>query len=263
MKRKKFIKHTLSFTALIALHKTAQSFSYCENATTMSNSRKVRFTKITLYTSKIKEQLHFYSTILEFPILEKNSSQFKIKIGASILTFKEVKNNIEPFYHYAINIPSNKYQKAKKWLLERTPLLLDDNTGDDLQYFDFWDAHAMYFKDPSGNIGELIARHTLKNDRNGEFSISDLLCISEIGVPVEDPIDFAAKLKSTYGLNNYGSSMFVGDEYGLFVIPTINRPWFPENIQKAEVYPTEIQVSDKDVSPFKYENYPYKIFNSI
>ena len=94
----------------------------------------------------------------------------------------------------------------------------------------------------------------------GKFCVTeDLLCISEIGTPVESPSDFAAELKSAYGLEAYGEDMFVGDENGLFVIPPIDRPWYPENTQKAKAYRTDITISDKGKGQYEYKNYPYKI----
>jgi len=259
MKRIEAIKGTMSFPVLLAMHYDAQSKDPLSKNTNQKGS--CRFKEIVLYTSKLEEQFKFYSGVLGFSVISKTSTHFELKVGDSVLKFKESKSNSNPFYHYAIKIPSNKYLKAKKWLEEKTELLLDAETGDDLLYFEFWDAHAIYFKDPSGNIGELIARHTLKNDSIGKFDIDDLQCISEIGTPVADPHNFASELKITYGLNTYGSSMFIGDESGLFVAPTIDRLWFPEKKQKALVYPVDIQINEKGKKMFQYKNYPYKIFN--
>jgi len=260
MERRKFLKNAISFSLLIALHKEAQAYTQATEVVKISESRSGRFSEITLYTSELKEQYIFYSTTLKLPIIDHDSSQFSIKIGDSTLRFKEVNDGSNPLYHYAINIPSNKLDKAKKWLSEKTPLLLDTYSGQDILHFESWDAHAMYFKDPSGNIGELIARHTLNNDREGEFGIADLLCISEIGTPVENPYDFAAELKTAYDLDLYsGSPMFIGDEYGLFVAPPIDRPWLPELTEKASIYPTEIYISDEGSDQFKFQNYPYQI----
>lgn len=254
MKRRKFVKSSLSFAALILLHHQAQALSGLSGRKQLEKPKKCRFPEITLYTSKIKEQYDFYSQTLQLSIIDKTESQFSISLGESILRFIEVKDGSEPFYHYAINIPSNKYKQAQKWLSDRTNLL-----GGDLFYFDFWDAHAMYFKDPSGNIGELIARHTLDNDREGDFDISDLLYVSEIGTPVEDPDDLALNLEKTYGLGPLGESMFIGDEYGLYVAVPLDRAWFPEFTQKANIHPMEVCTSDEGPASYNYKDYPYTL----
>ncbi len=259
MKRRNFIGGAISFSLLMAFHKEAQALSQLNRAKGESIEPKIsRFPKITLYTSKLEAQYDFYNKVLGFPIISKNKKQFTIQLGESKLQFKEIKDGTEPLYHYAINIPSNKYKKAKKWLSDKTSLLLN-GSGGEVFYFDFWDAHAMYFKDPSGNIGELIARHTLKNDSDGEFGVSDLLCVSEIGTPVNNPSDFASELKKEYGLDAYGESMFIGDENGMFVVVPINRSWFPEFKVKASIHPTEIYISDEGKKAYQYKGYPYKI----
>lgn len=244
----------MSFAALMLLHNQAQILDQLVTTVSPIKSGSCRFSELTLYTSKLKEQYDFYSKVLKFTIIDSNSEEFSLKIGQSILRFKEVKDGTEPTYHYAINIPSNKYKLAQEWLSKKTPLL-----GDDIFYFDFWDAHAMYFRDPAGNIGELIARHTLDNDKEGEFSISDLLCVSEIGTPVENPSDLASELKTAYNLDPYGSSMFIGDENGLFVVVPVNRMWFPDYVLKADVHPMNIYITDEGKNKFKYQNYPYNI----
>lgn len=244
---------------LIAFHREAQAIERLEKSRKQPGARPCRFPKMTLSTSKLKEQREFYADVLSLPVKDIGKASFSVQIGESTLTFKEVNDGSNPFYHYAINIPSNQHLQAKEWLSKRTPLLKANGSDSDLLYFDFWDAHAMYFKDPAGNIGELIARHTLDNDSEGEFGVSDLLYLSEIGMPVEDPLDLAAELKEAYGLGKLGESMFIGDEYGLFVAVPVDRLWFPEYTQHAKIHPTEVTVTDKGADNFSYKNYPYRI----
>jgi catechol 2,3-dioxygenase-like lactoylglutathione lyase family enzyme len=260
MQRRKFIKNTISFSVLIAMHRAAQASGPLSKLGKKASVGKARFSEITLDTSMLEEQFEYYANVLEFPVISRDETQFAVQLGESILRFKAVKDGTEPFYHFAINIPSNKHKKAQKWLSSRTPLLMDEETGGGVLYFDFWDAHAMYFKDPAGNIGEFIARHTLDNDREGEFGIEDLLCLSEIGTPVESISDLGSALHENYGLDTYGESMFIGDEHGLFVAAPPGRMWFPENVQRAQIHPVELWLTDKGPEKYQYQDYPY-IFN--
>ena len=67
--------------------------------------------------------------------------------------------------------------------------------------------------------------------------------ISEIGLASPDPDELADGLIEKFGLTKYGStSFFVGDEYGLFVLPEVGRPWIPELRQTAAVHPAKIFV---------------------
>ena len=62
----------------------------------------------------------------------------------------------DPFHHFALLVPGDRFDAARAWLGERVePLARDD--GETVFPFDFWDARAAYFHDPAGNIVELIA----------------------------------------------------------------------------------------------------------
>ena len=259
MKRRKFIETGLSFTSLLLFHKQVEA---CQKlcAVKSNTTGSARFSTIQLYTDKVNELYKFYHEIMKMSVVKKDNTSFTLKFGDSTLTFKQHSDNSSPRYHYAINVPTNKFAQAKQWLQERTKLLVDPENGKDEIFFERWNAHAVYFKDAAGNIGELIARHTLANKKEGPFGLNDLLCISEIGIPAEKPTDISGKLSSAFGLQRYlNSDMFIGDEYGLFVIPPTGRLWIPERIEKATVYPVDIVSNDKQLVEFDMPAYPYKI----
>jgi hypothetical protein len=59
---------------------------------------------------------------------------------------------------------------------------LQDESHDEFEFFD-WNAHAVYFYDPSVNIVEYIARHNIKSSNStDEFTNNDILCISEVWI---------------------------------------------------------------------------------
>ena len=251
------INTSLSFTGLIAMHYAAQDQQGGLKTNFPGNGR---FAKISLYTSELDALYIYYSEILGISIIAKSESSFSIRLGESVLQFFRESGGICPLYHFAVNVPTNKFLKAKEWLNKRTPLLIDSETGNDELYFGSWDAHAVYFKDPAGNIGELISRHSLDNAREGNFGLEDMLCISEIGTPANNPIDLAARLKQSFGLEKYlNSSMFVGDENGLFVIPPTGHTWIPERTIEAAVYNIDIEISDKQIEKFDCPGYPYHV----
>ena len=109
--------------------------------------------------------------------------------------------------------------------------------------FDFanWNAHAIYFTDPDGNIAELIARHTLPSSRRDSFEI---LGISEIGLVTDDVPGTVAQL----GLPAYrqGSPQFqpVGDEEGLLILVQRDRPWYPDNRHTAQPIPFSVTLAN-------------------
>ena len=62
-----------------------------------------------------------------------------------------------PFYHFALLVPGDRFDAALAWARERVELLPDRETGEVVFDFTNWDARAVYFHDPAGNIVELIA----------------------------------------------------------------------------------------------------------
>jgi catechol-2,3-dioxygenase len=76
----------------------------------------------------------FYSSILELPALIVKERKLIVKVGSSDLVFVETKGS-EPFYHFAINIPSNKIEDAKTWLIGKVKLLWMEDYKNDIAEF--------------------------------------------------------------------------------------------------------------------------------
>ncbi|ADC51689.1 putative ring-cleavage extradiol dioxygenase [Alkalihalophilus pseudofirmus OF4] len=202
----------------------------------------MKFTNLTLLTTNLGELKHFYSEVLELPLLKEERTSFVVQIGSSAVTFKHADTKENPVYHFAVNIPSNKFQEAKSWL--NSKVILNKEDGQDEVFFESWNAHAVYFEDPSGNIVEFIARHNLKKEVNHPFSAEDLLNISEIGIVVNEVIPFVRKLNEA-GIPNWREDSEAltpaGDEQGLFITVKEARRWFFTN-KEAHFFPFEVSV---------------------
>src|SRR5690349_21082426 len=98
----------------------------------------------------------FYQTTMGLPLLEETATSFTFQAGTTRLTF-HVTGQQQSCYHFAFTIPHNKLAQAKSWLAKRAPLLAKD--GQDEFPFQSWNARSIYFYDPVGNIGELIAHY--------------------------------------------------------------------------------------------------------
>ncbi len=106
---------------------------------------------------------------------------------------------------------------------------------------------------------EFIARHTLPNARSGSFGVEDILYASEIGL-VGDQKRLGQQIMGALGLRRYlGSSMFVGDEHGLFVLAPVGRPWIPERVKAAVVFPAEVTVVGHGRQILDCAGHPYRI----
>ncbi len=172
----------------------------------------------------------FYCEVLDLPVVDDEAESFTVQIGVSRLTFALAGgDNGSPEQHFAFTIPRNQLAAGKAWLTDRAALL---TLGDDDEFASAsWRAQQVYFRDPAGNILELIARQTLDNAATAPFDARQLLNVSEVGLPTADVSETVAALGRELGLAVYGeaSDTFtaVGDANGLLIVVQAGRHWFP------------------------------------
>jgi len=199
--------------------------------------------KILLDTNKIVELRNFYKDVLGLSILEDTPKGITFKVGETLLSFKETTSNNEPFYHFAMNIPHNKFQQAKKWLQDQG-VKLNMEDGKDEVYFETWNAESVYFEDPAGNIVELVARYHLPNEKEGDFSSEDLLNVSEIGIVHNQVLPLVHELNKT-GIPCWReedeSFTPVGNEEGLIIVVKRGRRWYFSR-KDAEIFPVTVWI---------------------
>lgn len=206
--------------------------------------------ELTLYSNNLKEQSDFYAHTLGFEIIHETESKLSFQIGDSILSF-EYETEPKEQYHFAFNIPSNKEEDALRWLKDRLEILKDGES--EIQYFDFWDANAIYFYDNDRNIVEFIARKTLNKESSEEFNSKGVLNICEIGIPTSNMADLREKLIDQLSIPQYSgdNSRFcsIGDEEGLFICldKEIKDFWYPTN-EKTYSVDFEIRFSSNNSS---------------
>ena len=219
--------------------------------------------ELALYTNLIEELKEFYSQTLELALIKEDESSFAVSCGDSVLMFTLTNGIKDPFYHFAFNIPENKFKEAKDWISGKTELI--KLNGEDEFDFRSWNAHSVYFYDPSGNIIELIARHNLNNASDEEFSGRSILSVSEAGLPVDDVDRFFSEVNKEFNIPQFSGdrSAFcaAGDDSGLFIIVSKGRKWFPDCCD-AEIFPLLIIIRSNIEKELEFENLPYKIISS-
>ncbi|MCA0980281.1 VOC family protein [Exiguobacterium aestuarii] len=153
----------------------------------------MRITETMLYTNRLDEMKRFYTEKLGLSVIEEDSTSFRINLGEDTLVFQEAATVQERQYHFAINIPSNRFKEAKEWIKSRVSLLRED--GEDEIYFEGIDASSLYFYDADENVVELIARHSINRESDAEvFSTDDFLGIGEMSLTAVDPLHVAQEL---------------------------------------------------------------------
>lgn len=217
--------------------------------------------ELQLFTNSIIVLKSFYSDTLGLEVSKLGISKIKIMVGTTGLIFIQDKN-INPYYHFAINIPENQINEAIAWLKPKVTLIESD--GSPLIDFPNWNAHSVYFYDPAGNIVELIARHDLDYSTTGAFSGNSFLNISEIGMPVDDVKAIHDKLSEKFGQNLWSGNLdtfsAIGDQNGLFIVVTTHRNWYPTS-KPCNIYPLTLKIGSKKTSHAVLECSPYKIIS--
>ena len=206
-------------------------------------------------------QRDFYADILELPV-KLDSAVLEVKIGRTLLRFTQAPSEFMGAYHFAFNIPENQYQAAKKWITSRTSLLRDKTGKEDFES-QSWASTSLYFLDAAGNVLEFIARHNLQNATGGEFGSSQILNVSEIGLPSEDVIALANQLSTQLGLPIFKqepneSFTPVGDDEGLFILPIKDRIWMPDSGVPAKLLPVKVW-GEANGMEWEVRGVPYEI----
>ena len=195
----------------------------------------MRFEQVTLATSADVDD--FYARVLGL-------GPAPYSVGETTLEF--VRGEGEPFYHYALLVPGDRFEAALEWAGERVELL----PGADGVVFDFdnWDAHACYFADPAGSIVELIAlRGVGESATPGKFHAAELVGFSELGL-VGDRSAMAVEL-ARIGIDIWSGTVdepdrlaFAGERARTLILAPPGRGWLPTG-RPAEPHPVHAVVS--------------------
>lgn len=199
------------------------------------------FSLLTLQTNHLLAQQAFYTETLAFPLIEARKTSFSVQIGKTRLRFKGT-GRAEPT-HFAINIPSYSTAAALSWLKQRVQIL--PFAGKEIVDFSNWNAEAIYFHDPGGNIVEFIARRNLAIPTPSTFASSQCTCISEVGVGTRNIEHIYQQLREVIQLPIYDGSFdrfcAMGHEEGLFIVVNYEKKkWFPtDGLISASMFEVE------------------------
>jgi len=193
----------------------------------------MRFEEVTL--AGPPELSGFYADVLELP-----RAGDAIRVGETTLRFAPPDG--EPFYHFAFLVPGDRFDAALAWARGRVELL------GDVFDFDAWNAQALYFHDPAGNIVELIAHRGIgESGASGPFEPGELLGCSELGL-VGDPQRMLRDLEPL-GLELWDGTVdepgrlgFVGEQARTLILSPEGRGWLPTG-RSAEPHPVDVALT--------------------
>jgi catechol 2,3-dioxygenase-like lactoylglutathione lyase family enzyme len=191
-----------------------------------------------------------YGGELDMP-WEASRGAVTVRVGGADLVFTaDPAGDEQPFYHFALLVPGNRFGAAHAWLGERVPLLAGDD-GITIFDFDFWNARACYFHDPMGNIIELIAHEAVAETPGaaGPFSGRELAGVSEVGIVTPDAAAAAATLGRALDLELWFGGVggaddlgFVGRRAHTLILARPGRGWLPTG-RPAEIHPLDITLT--------------------
>jgi hypothetical protein len=153
----------------------------------------------------------------------------------------------EPFYHFALLVPGDRFAAARDWAQQRVELLEIFDSGEVVIRFDNWGADACYFHDPAENIVELIAHDQVGvSGADGPFRAAELLGLAEIGL-VGERVRVAAAL-AELGLEIFQGSVdpaerlaFMGEPSAAVILAEAGGGWLPRG-RPAEAWPAQVEV---------------------
>lgn len=207
--------------------------------------------KLKLFTNQLEPLFEFYINTLSFPLIERHPDFFSFQCGHSTLVFEY--GNRQSYYHYALHLPLVLFEEAYQFYKDKIQLLKDPETGLETIEHLHWNARALYFLDPAGNIGEFIAHQKYQRpSAYSTYSPKAIIGINEIGHPCEKVGENYSQVKEQLGLQHFSGDMerfgAVGDAEGLFIfVKAGKKKWFPTEIP-ARPFPWEarIQISNED-----------------
>ena len=210
--------------------------------------------ELRLQTKRLPALFNFYKEVLELPVLQQGNNSIAVTAGTSRIIFDTTDAKENAFYHFAFNIPSNKFEEALRWIQGRVELLWLNDYKSYIADFTNWHAKSFYFIDPAGNILELIARFDLNDVTDEPFSAGHIRNVSEMGLvfPVKSFDNDVNKLLEQFPLSYFDKQppmphfRAVGNDQGLFVIVTENRIWFSTKSATSQIFPMEICFIEND-----------------
>ena len=187
----------------------------------------------------------FYGVRLGLNVGEPETGRVDVQLGKARLEFSAAGG--EPYHHFALLLPGDRFEAAYTWIAERVDLL-PGRDGSSVFEFQGWPAKASYFLDPAGNIVELIAHPGIAEAGLGDapFEAREIVGISEAGVVATDPAS-AARALSACGIDRWDGEpaagiAFFGRRAHTVVLSAPNRSWMPTR-RPAVPHPLTITLS--------------------
>jgi catechol 2,3-dioxygenase-like lactoylglutathione lyase family enzyme len=206
----------------------------------------------------------FYRDQLGFPAFD-GGGQHGFGVGGTRLEFSPTSER-EPFYHFALRVPRNRFVAAREWLAGHAQLLSEPDSHETTFQFPNWNAEACYAHDPGGNIVELIAHRGLPDESpcSGPFAATELLGVCEIGLVGDNPPAMARALEPI-GIKLWDGTLdlpgrlaFMGGPDGTLILAATGRGWMPTE-REAELFEVNVDVAGAQDAEVTVPGTPHRV----
>ena len=206
----------------------------------------------------------FYGDQLGFPVLA-GEDRLRFGVGGTRLEFSPTSER-EPFYHFALRVPRNRFVAAREWLARHAEPLSGPDSNETTFQFPNWQAEACYVHDPGGNIVELIAHRGLPDESpdSGPFAPTELLGVCEIGLVGYDTPAMARALEPL-GIKLWDGTLelparlaFMGAPDGTLILAATGRGWMPTG-REAEPFEVNVDVAGAQDAEVALPGTPHRV----
>lgn len=182
-----------------------------------------------LYTPEVSLLPAFYQNLFPQCKSSFDSSVLQLQAGSTTLNFWLCEQPTQ--YHFAFNIPYSQVDAIAELLTGRVEVLPGPD-GKAIVEFPNWKARSLYFKDPAGNIVELIGRQRLGLAEGDLKEGIPIYSVSEMGLASREHHQIESSLRERCGCEVFWTSGEVfsalGDEEGLIIlVDSREKTWYP------------------------------------
>jgi catechol-2,3-dioxygenase len=227
----------------------------------------VRIAQITLASADPAAQAAFWRDTLGLPVEERDGAT-EVLLQRSTIRFEQAAGDLDPRYHFAINVPGGTIEEAAAWLGERQELLEfhgdpEVEDGATIVHTDRG-ASAFYFPDGGGNVVELISNPYVEDEPELRFGPASLLEIAEIGVATADTGATRSAVQEVFGADVLWGGLdasrltAIGDDHGVVIVAPVGRGWIPVGLP-AETLPTTIVADGARPAEITLQEGPYRL----
>lgn len=211
--------------------------------------KMMKINQVNFMCFNLEEMFSFYTEVLEMDLISRTESGFSVLAGITTLVFQQTDSM--PFYHFCLRTSTEYFDEIFSKLEQEDKLLKDEGVSKSM----FWGGKQAYFKDPDGNILEMVER-----PYEGEGGApSGWYDICEIGLPLKD-IKNAQQNLTEFIVDTINSKSdtfaFFGNSLGYLVLVKEGRHWFPTT-KGATIHPIQIKLTGHKDAYLKLSEYPY------